>query len=41
MGLYYRPEEEKGHGPDAPELDRSRRALPARWCDEEPQKGSK
>jgi hypothetical protein len=34
-------EEEKDQDPEAPELDRSLRALSARWSDEEPQEGSK
>jgi len=38
--LYYIHEEEKGHAPEAPQLDRSRRALSSRWSDEEPQEGS-
>ena len=38
--LYYRYEEEKGHDPEAPELDRSLRALSSRWSDEGSQEGS-
>ena len=38
--LYYRHEEEKGHDPEAPELDRSLRALSSRWSDEGSQEGS-
>ena len=38
--LYYIHEEEKGHDPEAPELDRSLRALSSRWSDEGSQKGS-
>jgi hypothetical protein len=34
-------EEEKDQDPEAPELDRSLRALSSRWSDEEPQEGSK
>ena len=33
-------EEEKGQHPEAPELDRSLRALSSRWSDEGSQKGS-
>ena len=33
-------EEEKGHDPKAPELDRSLRALSSRWSDEGSQEGS-
>jgi len=38
--LYYIYEEEKDQHPEAPELDRSCRALSSRWSDEEPQEGS-
>ena len=38
--LYYIHEEEKGQDPEAPELDRSLRALSSRWSDEGSQKGS-
>ena len=33
-------EEEKDQHPEAPELDRSLRALSPRWSDEEPEEGS-
>ena len=33
-------EKEKDQHPEAPELDRSLRALSSRWSDEEPQEGS-
>ena len=33
-------EEEKDQHSKAPQLDRSRRALPSRWCDEGSQEGS-